>query len=165
MANEVARWVLSIVTALVAAFVGTTLAVRRTKRERRWQATYDAYQQILSSVEDIRFWAEETYASNMMLPSPGTDALRAASSRFDEAKRRLSGFVHVGELVINGESRAMLEALLHEIASEEFRFEADNDNAAEVDFPSALANHCDLVRKLVNDRLPAILQAARADLE
>ena len=162
MNPEVAKWLLSLVTAIVAAFVGSTLALRKTKTERRWQAKYDAYQQILAAVEAMRYWAEECYASNLLLPAVSGEKLSELSNRYQEAKRELWGYVHVGELIISSASRQLLEEVLVEIGRQEFRFEDDSVDDAEI--PAALAHHCDDIRTAVAKALPKLLQLARADI-
>ncbi len=156
MENELLRWL----GALTAAFIGSTLALSRTKRERRWQAKYDAYQRILAGVESIRLWAEETYASALSLPSLGSP--QELAKRFDEAKRELWGFVHVGGLVISTESQAALHDLLTEVSGLEFDF--DDEGKDERNYPTVLAAHCDKVRQAVARHVPALMKLGKKDL-
>jgi hypothetical protein len=148
--------------AVIAAFVAAFLATRRTKSETRWRAKFDAYARVLGAVEDMRFWAEETYASNLLLPTVGSDELKAATRRYDEAKRVLWSYVHVGVLVISDEAREKLDEMLSSIAREEIRFDMDAGN--EDDYSADLANHCDNVRNLVATHLPGIVTTAKHDL-
>lgn len=147
---------------MVAAVLTALLTTRRSKTETRWKAKYDAYSRILSSIEDIRYWAEETYASNLLLPSIGGDQLDAATKRFHEAKRVLWSYVHVGALVVSEDVREKLDDFLVAIGSEEHRFEEDVRD--DDDYSTDLADHCDKIRNLVTERLPGLLASARSDI-
>ena len=108
MNSELPEWVklaVPVASAVIAAFLAAYLATTRTKKETRWRTKYDAYQRILSSVEDIRYWAEETYADAMMLPSIGSTRLGVAQDRYEEAKRVLWSHVNVGGLLICEDAR------------------------------------------------------------
>jgi uncharacterized membrane protein YraQ (UPF0718 family) len=162
MDSDVLKWLFSLITAIVAAFLGSTLALRKTKTERRWQAKYDAYQKILAAVESMRYWAEESYASNLLLPSVSSEKLSELRDGYHEAKRELWSYVHIGELIVCIASRELLEDLLVEIAREEFRFEDDSIDDSE--FPAALAHHCDQIRTAITKALPKLLELAKADI-
>ncbi|MFL5579166.1 MAG: hypothetical protein ACJ8AO_02250 [Gemmatimonadaceae bacterium] len=163
MEAEFLRWIASLGTALLAAFVATALTLRRTKSERRWQAKYEAYQRILGAVEDVRYWAESTYADTLMLPSLSQAKLTEASGRFEEAKRALSSFVHIGELVISADALELLDRIRGEISSEEFRYEDDRGGDDSPDHD--LAEHCDKIRRIVEGYLPRLLSLARDDID
>lgn len=156
METELLRWL----AALAAAFIGSTFALSRTKRERRWQAKYDAYQRIFAAVEAIRFWAEETYSSSLSLPSIGS--AQDLAQRFDDAKRELWGFVHVGGLVVSAKSQEALQDLLTEVSRVEFAF--DDEGKDENNYAAVLSEHCDQVRQIVARHLPVLLQLGKKDL-
>lgn len=107
----------------MAAYVGSLLALRKTKRETQWQAKYEAYQKILAAVESMRICAEETYSARHLLPSLTDEKLVELGHRYQEAKRELWSHVRVGELVVSSDARASLADLLSAISSEEIRFE------------------------------------------
>jgi hypothetical protein len=159
---SIASFASAAVIALIAAFAAAFLATRRTKGETRWRAKYDAYARILSSVEDIRFWAEETYASNLLLPTVGAEQLRLATERYDEAKRVLWSYVYVGALVVCPEARDRLETLLSAIGREEHRFQ--EDVTGDDEYSREIAEHCDNIRKIVAEQIPSVLTVAQHDL-
>jgi hypothetical protein len=148
---------------LLAALLVAFLAFRRTKSETKWRAKHDAYQRILSSVEDIRYWAEETYADALMLPSIGQQRLLAAADSYEEAKRVLWSHVYVGGLVVCEAARLRLDKMLSEIAGEEFEFQENPGDPD--DFTRGLAAHCDKVRNIANEHIPHILELAKGDLK
>ena len=156
------NFIASAVIAIIAAFAAAFLATRRTKNEARWRASYDAYTRILSSVEDIRFWADETYASNLLLPSASAEQLNAAEGRYEEARRILSSFAHVGALVISEQCRRELDELISDLSREDFRFHEDGTD--EENFSRELAEHCEKVRTLIESHLPQIVASAKKDL-
>jgi hypothetical protein len=43
-------------------WAGIFLAIRKFKTERLWQDKYSVYQELLNSIEAMRFWAEQAAA-------------------------------------------------------------------------------------------------------
>jgi hypothetical protein len=159
MDNDLVKFLASLLAVVIAAYLGSLLALRRTKRERRWQAKYDAYRHILAAVEDMRFWAEETHAANLCLPAAGGDVMKEAGQQFERAKKDLWGYVHVGRLVISEKATTCLEDLLSKIAHEEFAFEDDAVENSE--YPGALAAHCDRLGGIIRPSFAPLLTIAR----
>ena len=148
--------------ALVGAFVGARLALRRTKAETVWRTKYEAYQRILMAIEDIRFWAEESYGDNFSLPSVSQDALKEARTRYDEAKRTLWSFVRAGDLIACDEARTLLDDMMTALSREEHRHM--EDPKADDDGWTAFAEHTDNVRKIVGAAVPKLVLVAQKDL-
>jgi hypothetical protein len=151
------------VLALIGAFVGARLALRRTKTETVWRTKYEAYQRILMSIEDIRFWAEESYGDNFNLPTVSADALKEARKRYDEAKRTLWSFVRAGDLIACEEARLLLDEMMTELSREEYR--DSEDPMADDDRWTAFATHTDNVRKIVGAAVPKLVLVAKKDLQ
>ncbi len=117
----------------------------------------------MSALHDIYFWADETYASYLCLPSVGADKLKDLSRRHDDARHELSSFLYVGELLISDRSRTALKELLVELSREEFRFW--DDFCDDADFPDKYSSHCDKVRSIIKEHLPRIQELAKADIK
>lgn len=145
--------------ALIVALVVAKVAVSRTKEERLWQAKYDAYQRVLAAIEDVRFWAEDRTARAAFLPHSG---LGDVGSRYEEAQRALSGFIHTGELLISARSRELLEALITTISRAQFAFE--NEARHDHEYDEHLGWHAEQIGRSVDALLPQVMAAARADL-
>lgn len=161
MSQQITTWILSVGALVIGAVIGSALALFRTKAETKWRAKFDAYQQILLGFEDMRFWAEETYATNLSLPTVGGDQADL-SQRYRQAKRDLWSYAHIGGLIISQEATADVRDLLIEIAGEEFEF-AD-DAADEASYPYKLAEHAGRVRDAITAQLPELVRIARSDL-
>ncbi|MGI8546805.1 MAG: hypothetical protein ACR2M1_05640 [Gemmatimonadaceae bacterium] len=151
---------------LAAVVAGALLAmlfgVRRTKAERRWNAKYDAYQQIFAALEDVRFWAAETIADIHFLPTIGEVSIQALGRKYYEAQRTLSSHVHVGRLIISAEARERLDEFVQELWREEYRYR--EDSGEDDDHFALLSDHAHKVQALVEEHAPIIENAARRDL-
>jgi hypothetical protein len=51
---------------VLAAFIGSFLALRKYKKEKIWQEKYNAYKEILAAIQNMKHWADETYGSLSM---------------------------------------------------------------------------------------------------
>ena len=60
---EVAKGVVTLMVALVGAFAGAFLALQKHRREKRWEARYAAYEDILRAISAILTWVEESFSS------------------------------------------------------------------------------------------------------
>jgi hypothetical protein len=152
-----------IIAAVVSSFLSVHLAFRKTKREHRWHARYDAYTSLLRSLHDICKWASETSASHQCLPCVSTDMLTELEKRRQEAKLHLAELIEVGELLLSKESRLLLQLILLSISNEEFKLEHDSFDESEA--TQIIADYYGRIESIVRDRLPLIIEAARRDLE
>jgi hypothetical protein len=160
--DDFGPWLLSVVSLLIGAIVGTLFGLWRTRTETKWQLKFRAYRRIFSAIEDIRLWAEETYAYNLMLPSPGPEEMGRLATSYRKAKHDLWRFVNVGHLILSDQSRAAINDLMSQIAEEEFSFE--QEIFGESEYPRELADHAEGLRKKIAGSLPAIMEAARRDI-
>lgn len=64
---EVPAWLISFFTALIADFFGSYIAIKKFKKEKIWQEKYQSYQEILSALEAILLWSNETYCYQKMI--------------------------------------------------------------------------------------------------
>jgi hypothetical protein len=74
-------WLSSFAAQLLAAFIGSFLALRKYKKETIWQEKYNAYKEILAAIQNMKHWADETYGSCLCL-------LSIAALRGDFANKR-----------------------------------------------------------------------------
>lgn len=159
---ELSSWFLSLSSVVVGVVLGAFVTLWRRQAETKWGTKFEAYQRILSAIDDIRFWAEETYASNLALPTVSTDDAPALATKYRAARRELWRFVHVGGLIISDDASAELEGLLSKIAQDEFGFW--DDSFSEDDYSLELARHAERVRTAIDKSLPRLLEVAKRDI-
>jgi len=160
---ELARDAASLLVSIVTIVIGSFLALRQYRIQRRWDARHSAYQEILSDVSAIRAWANENYANELCLPSASSDQLVQLSKQFELARARLWQHVNVGELTISQDSVTALRGLMEEIESERFNFGEqgiDDSNSVE-----AISTHCEKIRSIIDNSLPPFLRLAKNDLK
>ena len=159
---EVAKGVVTLMVALVGAFAGAFLALQKHRREKRWEARYAAYEDILRAISDIHTWVEESYASAKLLPALNSEKLSELSTRFHASRHLLWRYARVGDLTISKASLAELDTLLHDLESERFR--VDNEVFDDTNYDDVLSEHCEKLRHVLDKHVPEIMRHAKADL-
>lgn len=163
---EVPSWLMSFSTTLLAAFFGYLIAVKKFKKERLWQEKYEAYQDILSALEAMILWANETYCSNKLIPTKGT---RLANNdpwlAFSEARRTIAKSACIGQLLLPKPVIDELESLESDLWNENFRAEDEQYYPHTHEEAEAIAQHAQNVENIVKKRLEIIIEYARNDLK
>lgn len=159
---DITAWALPLVSVVIGAVVGAIVSVWRGRAEIRWQSKYDACHRILGALDEIRSWAEETYADRLALPRTPLASAYELSDRYRAAQRELWRVVHAGVLVISSQTRRRLEALLADIAREdaEFHERVEMGDDGVVDH----ARHADRVGDAVRRGMPGLLEAMRREV-
>jgi hypothetical protein len=164
---ELPMWLASLFTALAAAFLGSFLGIRKFKNEKIWQEKYQAYQDILSALEAMQLWANETYCNQKMLPTLGVETIKGGNwSSFAEARRVISKAACIGSLLLPTEVIDELDALEAAIWQENFRNEDERyyyPNTFEES--EAIALHAENIEKLIKPKLSSIIIHAKKDLD
>tara|TARA_R110001583_G_scaffold49686_1_gene155511 strand:- start:1767 stop:2273 length:507 start_codon:yes stop_codon:yes gene_type:complete len=163
---EIPMWFVSFCTALLAAFFGSLLAIKKFKKEKIWSEKYKAYQDVLSALEAMLLWANETYCHQKMIPTKGTQGIEGGNwPSFSEARRVIAKTTRVGSLLLPTEVIDELEALESDLWNENFRADDERYYYPNTHEESeAIAEHADNVEKLIKPRLKAIIQHAKKDL-
>ncbi|MFT4919815.1 MAG: hypothetical protein ACI8RU_002442 [Zhongshania aliphaticivorans] len=163
---EIPMWFVSFCTALLAAFFGSLLAIKKFKKEKIWSEKYKAYQDVLSALEAMLLWANETYCHQKMIPTKGTQGIEGGNwPSFSEARRVIAKTTRVGSLLLPTEVIDELEALESDLWNENFRTDDERYYYPNTHEESeAIAEHADNVEKLIKPRLKAIIQHAKKDL-
>ncbi|MCO7247212.1 hypothetical protein [Halomonas sp. Mc5H-6] len=163
---EIPAWFISFCTALLAAFLGSMLAIWKFKKEKVWQEKYQAYQDILSALEAMVLWANETYCRQKMIPTKGTQAIEGGNwPSFSEARRVIAKTTCIGSLLLPEKVIEELVALEGDLWNENFRADEERfyyPNTFEES--EAIAEHAENVEKLVKPRLKAVIGYAKKDL-
>ncbi len=163
---EIPVWFISFCTALLAAYFGSFLAIKIFKKEKIWQEKYQAYQDILSALEAMLLWADETYCRQKMIPTKGTQGVEGGNwPSFSEARRAIAKTTCIGNLLLPTEVIDELEALESDLWNENFRAGDEayyHSNTFEES--EAIAEHAGNVEKLIKPRLKSIITHAKRDL-
>jgi hypothetical protein len=162
--TEVTHDAVFFVLTTIAAYIGSFIAVRQYRAEKRWDAKHSAYQEILTDVNAIHRWADENYAAHVpCLPSISRDHLSELSKQFEIARDRLWQHVNIGELAICSRSVTLLRELMQEFENERFNFEQEGIDDS--NFAQEFSAHCAKIRSAISNRLPSLIRSAKKDLK
>jgi hypothetical protein len=165
------KWIISLLTssattllvAFFGAFIGAVLALWKSKKEKIWQEKYHAYQEILGSINDMKYWAVETNASCQSLPTVGSVNEKELYKGYANARKCISKYINIGKLIISNSVTEKLDELNRLMEEEDFQFEdqgVDDSNYNEV-----LYEHTVNIQKIIDDRLDTIIHLAKKDLK
>ena len=162
--EEVFKWLLTVGSASVAAYVGSWLALGKAKKEKVWLQKQEAYLNIIEALHNTIIWADEEYAVNFPYPLPtvSKEKLHELRSNQDRAMEVLRKHVHLGELVVSKSASDKLETMLSEYYGEEFRFYDDpslHDNQSD-----EASKHYQKLRELAEQHIKEIKDIAKSDL-
>lgn len=163
---EMPSWLISFFTTFLAAFLGSMLSIWKFKREKVWQEKYQLYQNILSALEAMMLWANETSCRENMIPALATQSAEGGNRlAFLEARRIIVKTTSIGRLLLPRKVIDELVSLQKDLWDEIIR-EAD-EKYYDPNTPGeseALAQCAGNVAKLVSTRLDLVIKHARNDL-
>ena len=163
--SDTPSWIIALFATFSAAFFGYLMAVKNFKKETFWQEKYKMYQDILTSLEAMLIWANETYCHNKMIPTIGLKTLEKDKLiSFAEARRNIAKISCIGQLIISDDVITELNLLQSELWNEDFRAEDEIYNPDTIEETEAIAEHVELIRKIVEPRLKKIIMYAKIDL-
>jgi len=163
---EIPSWFISFCTTMLAAFFGYLIAVKKFKKEKLWQEKYESYQDVLSALEAMVLWANETYCIEKMIPTKGTSAANGDKwLSFSEARRVIAKTSCIGKLLLCDEVISELEALESELWEENFRAGEENYYPNTFEESEAMSKHANNIEKIVSPRLEKIISYAKKDLQ
>lgn len=162
---ETPSWIIPLFATFSAAFFGYLMAVKKFKKEIFWQEKYNMYQDILSSLEAMLIWANETYCHNKMIPTIGLNTLEKDKLiSFAQARRNIAKISCIGQLIISDDVITELNLLQSELWNEDFRAEDEIYSSNTHEENESIAEHVELIRKIVEPRLTKIIRYAKIDL-
>lgn len=162
IATEITKSLATLLIALIAAFVGASIATRKHRKDKRWEARYIAYQDVLKAISDVHTWTEESYASVALLPSVSTARISELREQFHLARHLLWRYAKVGRLTLPSSSISSIEKLLSALENERFRFEDEGMDESTYDFE--FMAHCEKLRSLLDTHTDNIIDCAERDL-
>ncbi|MCV6610572.1 MAG: hypothetical protein OIF55_07385 [Amphritea sp.] len=166
IAMEIPSWFISFCTTLLAAFFGYLIAVKKFKKEKLWQEKYESYQAVLSALEAMLLWANETYCREKMIPTKGTHAaVGDGKQSFSEARRVIAKTTCIGKLLLCQEVIDELDILETELWNENFRADEQNYYPNTFEESEAISEHAKNIEKIVQPRLEKIIELAKKDLQ
>ena len=153
----------SFFTALLAAFLGAYVALYKFKREKIWEKKYEAYQEILTALNNMLLWANETYSSSLCLPTIAYKKREEVGEAHSEARQCILKYTTIGELLVSDEVVKILEEINQALWDEDFRF--DDTGMDESNYNEELAKHAENVTKTLSDRTKKLVTLAKKDLK
>jgi len=164
MTKSIGSELISFGITLIAAFLGSYLAFRKYKKEKIWQEKYNAYQEILSSIFNIRYWAEETNSSCLGLPTISNTNAKEFHQRYIYARECISKQISIGKLIINNKVAIKLEEINQLLWEEDFTFENDT-GIDDSNYREELDNHTTKIQRIIDERLEEIITLSKRDLK
>lgn len=155
--------VLTAIAALVSAYIGANLALRKFKYEQHWKEKYDAYKEIFDALGNLLLWADETYSSCKLLPSIGAKEGPGFYKGYAHARVCLTKFSTSGRFIVKGTFSDELQELSNQLWQSEFVYDDALGDPALYD--EELASHAEKVRELVQSRLEKLVTLAKSDLK
>ena len=163
---EIPLWLISFFTALSATFFGYLIAVKKFKNEKIWQEKYQAYQNILSALETMLLWANDTYCENKFLPTIGTDKLPFTEwQSFSNARREIFKSSCIGKLLLPDEVVIELNNLESKLWDEDMNASDDYCSSDKHQRSEMLAEHARNIENIIQPRLKNIISYAKKDLK
>jgi len=163
MSQSLLSWLSSFAVQLLAAFIGSFLALRKYKKETIWQEKYKAYQEILAAIQNMKHWAEETYSSCLCLPTIGGIEVNEFHRGYAEARRCVSKFIDIGKLVISDEVANKLNEMNRLLWEEDFRF--GGEGIDDGNYHDELSRHAENIRNIIDGRLEEVIALSKRDLK
>ncbi len=155
---------ISILTALIAAIIGSYLTLLTFKRQRLWQERYESYRDLISAVEKIRYWGEEMSNSVYMVPTTGFPDGVQPYEYLNDAMRKVEHYRVAGSLLFNEEFCQLIDEFLKKIYSEKYKVEDDGMGMEGQEAEFHFGSHAVKVRDLVDEYFPKIIKLAKHDL-
>ena len=163
MSQSLVSWATSFATALLAAFIGSYFALRKYKKEKIWQEKYNAYQEILAAIQNMKYWADETYSSCLCLPTIGGHEGKEFHRGYAEARKCIAKYTDIGKLIISDDVAHRLDEMNSLLWAEDFRFEGEGTDDS--NYHDELSKHAENIRRILDERMEGILNSAKKDLK
>ena len=153
--------VTAVITSLIIGHLATRRAVHRMKRERRWNARYEAYEKIFSALHVATSWADAEHLARSGVPLPVMPAPERKDlfKKAQDAIQELSRFAQTAGLVMSDASQEELQNLLRDNVKLQFDAMETPEESSE-----GSAHYYENVHDLFAARVPKLQTLARADL-
>ena len=148
----------------VTAFGAVFFATRKFKHEHFWKDKYIAYQRVLSSIEAIRYWADEMNSTVHMLPCVGDFEGKKPHEFYSIAQREVIKQATIGSILLSKKFVSKLNEFHNELRETEYSANDEHpDNEQDADF--SFASHATVIRNIADKYLSQLISLARDDLQ
>lgn len=154
--------ILPVITTIIGAFIGSYLAFGKYKREMKWKVKYDAYREILESIDNMIQWANETYSSCLCLPIIGGIEEKEFYNHYANSRKCISRYINIGKLVINSKAAQLLDEINKSLVDEDFFFEFQGMD--ETNYSKELSIYAERIRSILDSKLEELITIAKQDL-
>ena len=159
---ELIKWITPVGTM----YLGFVLGLKKYRREKLWEAKYQAYMEIIKSMNTIQLFYGENYKSLASLPSIGNEKLQELEKEQNMALLNLRIHVNTGSIIMSKKVSSLASDILHMIDEELFQYEdkltytEQNSNEG----TSLVADHSNVIKKIIEKELPEVLKSMKEDL-
>ena len=106
--------VVAMVTTTLSAWVAVPFALRRFRKERRWERRAEAYERVLTGLAHLKAYLDVKWDEEMMDKKVSAEAERDLQRRAAEARKEVSLAVDLGGFLLSGEARKRLRTFQKE---------------------------------------------------
>ncbi len=155
----------AVLTALLAAIVGSYFTVLAFKRQRLWQEKYEACREAIAALENIRFWADESASSVYMMPTTGFPEGKEPYQYLSDALRKLDYYAVAGSILFGKDLTEKISQARHEIGMERFEANEEWPTMSPEDQMHFQASHAAKIREIADKHLPHVIALAKKECE
>lgn len=156
---EIAKLALPIVVGFLSAYAASLIALKKFKKEKFWDERRNAYAKVVSSFEELLYWAEQERAAHCCEPHI------SVASDPESALREIRRYSKIGSLHFSEQFYEELKEADIAISRAEFDIDqesiGDNDEQSQREWRFIRANK---IREIVEGSLPALLRLAKNEL-
>ncbi|GGX71444.1 hypothetical protein [Saccharospirillum salsuginis] len=158
-AAEFFRWFTPIAVGLISAYVASLLALRKFKREKVWDERRTAYKELIETVEEIIYWAEQVRASHCCEPTIGHEGDVNASLR------TLAKYSATGALIFSDKFHEVV--MNANIRIHKLMFQIDDESMPDLHSEREMADwrliQATEIRKILEECLPELIRVAKSE--
>ncbi|WP_283742950.1 hypothetical protein [Sideroxydans sp. CL21] len=158
-AAEFFKWFTPIIVGLISAYVASSLALKKFKKEKVWDERRAAYKEVIESIEEIIHWSEQLRASHCCEPTIGREG------DVDASLRNLAKYSATGALIFSESFHDILKdanGRIHRIM-----FQIDDESKPDLNSEKEMAEwrfvHASEMRKVLEECLPKLISVAKSE--
>jgi len=157
---EIAKIAAPIIVGLISAYAATTLALKKSKKEKHWDEKRSAYNKVIQALEELQYWADKVRSEHCCEPSNSVEANQ------DEALREIQRYSKIGALIFTDafhsalhEANSAINQVIFAVNEESLGDRNDEREMGEWRFHEAIE-----IRKIIDEYLPKMIAIAKNEL-
>lgn len=166
--DEILKWLFTIISVTIAAYLGSFFALRKTKIEKVWLKKQEAYLNIIESIYNISQWADEEYLTSFPYPIPfpsvGKEGRNELRIKHKISLDTLRKHVHLGGLIVSKEISLKLEDLLKEYDNQISELIDEPYEDGNVQSMEMISEHYTKISKITVKYINEVRELAKKDL-